>query len=496
MQYHEKNVKNAEHIPLDKRGIACYNILCMPRGNGAANSWKKGRIRQEMANQTESMTEGALGGKILRFSIPLVLTNVLQVLFNMADVSVVGLFAGNEALGSVGSTTTLVTLFTGFLMGMGSGVNVLASRHFGAKNERDVEETVHSAAILCFGIGVLIMALGLLFSPLLLEILHTKEELMAGAVLYLRIYFLGMPAMALYNFGNAVWSSVGNTRRPLIYLSSAGVLNVILNLVFVIGFHMDVAGVALATILSQTVSAALILTSLARAEGCFALHLSGLRLHRDKSLAILAIGIPAGLQNAIFQIANLFIQAGVNSFDAVIVEGNSAATNADALVYDVMAAFYTAGTTFIGQNYGAGKKDRILRSYFISLAYSFGIGMAMGVTLVVFGRSFLSLFTHDAAVMDAGMMRLSVMGLSYGVSAFMDCTIAASRGLGKSLAPTIIVIMGSCVFRVIWVYTVFAYFHTIMSLYLLYIFSWSITAIAEMLYFAHIYRALLPKKSA
>lgn len=216
--------------------------------------------------------------------------------------------------------------------------------------------------------------------------------------------------------------------------------------------------------------------------------MSKLRLNRSRAADILKIGLPAGLQNAIFQMANLFIQAGVNTFSAVMVAGNSAAANADALIYDVMAAFYTACGSFMGQNYGAGKRDRIRKSYFISLAYSFGIGTAMGVLLVIFGRQFLSLFTGDSEVISAGMYRLTIMGFSYGFSAFMDCTIAASRALGKGLVPTIIVLMGSCVFRIIWVYTIFAYFKTIPSLYLLYIFSWSITAIAEVIYFVKVYK--------
>ena len=207
----------------------------------------------------------------------------------------------------------------------------------------------------------------------------------------------------------------------------------------------------------------------------------------QKAGMILSIGVPSAIQYGIFQVANLFIQFGVNSFDATMVAGNSAAANADGLVYDVMAAFYTACSSFIGQNYGAGNKERVRNSYFVSLAYSFGIGLVIGVMLEIFGTQFLSIFTTEQAVVDAGMKRLGIMGFSYCISAFMDATIAASRGLGKSIVPTIIVIMGSCVFRIIWVYTIFAYFKTIPSLYLLYVFSWSITAIVEMIYFKVIY---------
>ena len=236
-----------------------------------------------------------------------------------------------------------------------------------------------------------------------------------------------------------------------------------------------------------------------RTKDSYALHLNQMRITPIKARSVLTLSLPAGMQNAIFAIANLFIQAGVNSFPAVVVEGNSAAANADALVYDVMAAFYTACSSFMSQNFGAGNRRRVIRSYYISLAYSFGIGAVLGGMLLLFGDKFLMLFTTDPEVVQMGMDRLWVMGFSYAFSAFMDCTIAASRGIGKSAVPTAIVIMGSCVFRVIWVYTVFAYFHTIMSLYLLYIFSWSITAIAEIIYFRYSYRqkiAELPPEGA
>lgn len=441
-----------------------------------------------MKQYEQDLTQGSLGRQILFFSFPLMLSNVLQVLFNMADIAVVGQFAGSVALGAVGSTTTLVTLFTSFLIGMAGGINVLVALYIGAGNQKEIKETVHSAALVSIITGIFIMLIGIFFCGSILELLHTKSELIDGAALYLRIYFLGMPALAMYNYGNAVLSAAGDTKRPLRFLSMAGVVNIILNLFFVIICGMDVEGVAIASVVSQYISAILIMQVLLRSRESYALHISAIRFNKDKIRAILGIGLPSGLQNGIFQFANLFVQAGINSFSATMVAGNSAAANADGLVYDVMAAFYTACGSFIGQNYGARKKDRILKSYFVSLAYSFGIGLIMGVALVCSGRQFLSLFTQDAAVIDAGMYRLTIMGFSYAVSAFMDCTIAASRGLGKSVVPTFIVIMGSCVFRVIWIYTVFAYFQTITSLYLLYIFSWSITAAAEIIYFVGIYK--------
>ena len=441
-----------------------------------------------MASGEKNLTEGPLGRQILVFSLPLVLSNLLQAVFNMTDIAVVGRFAGSQALGSVGSTTIFITLMTGFLIGLGGGVNVLVARFYGAEHPKDVERSVHSALLVCLAAGVLLLAVGVAFSPVLMRLLGTKPDLIDGAILYLRIYFLGMPAMAIYNFGNGVFSAVGNTRKPLVYLTIAGVLNVLLDMFFVIVCKMSVAGAALATILTQYLSAFLILRALARTDGCYGLRREKRRLDPAMTRSILELGVPAGCQNAIFALANLFIQASINTFDTVVVSGNAAAANADPLVYDVMAAFYTACASFMSQNYGAGKPERVKRSYFISLGYSFGIGAVLGLSLVLFGQTFLSLFTTEPAVAEAGMQRLVIMGLSYPISAFMDCTIAASRGLGRTIVPTFIVIMGSCVFRVIWVYTVFAFFGTLLSLYLLFVCSWTITAIAEGIYFVRVYR--------
>ena len=433
---------------------------------------------------------GNLAKQIFVFSLPLMASNVLQVLFNMADIAVVGQFAGSLSLAAVGSTSTAVTLFTGILIGIGGGINALIARYYGARNNTELRRTVHSSALICLICGILMMCFGPVGSRPLLELLNTKEELLDKATLYMQIYFCGMPALAVYNFGNAVYSAIGNTKKPLTYLMLSGVLNVVLNLFFVIVCKLDVAGVAIASITSQYLSAILIVAALLRSKEVYSLRLKELRLHRSNCREILSLGIPSGLQNGIFYVANLFIQAGVNTFDTVMVAGNSAAANADGLVYDVMAAFYTACSSFIGLNYGAGDLKRAKKSYLICLAYSFGVGAVLGISLVVFGPAFLSLFTSDAAVIEAGMKRLTIMGLSYCVSAFMDNAIAGCRGLGKSVVPMIIVISGSCVFRIVWVYTVFAYFGTIPSLYLLYIFSWTLTAIFENWYFIRCYRRI------
>ena len=441
-----------------------------------------------MKQRSIDMTEGPLFKNIVLFSIPLVLSNVLQVLFNMSDVAVVGRFAGKEALGAVGSCSTLVLLFTGLLIGMGSGINSLAARHIGAGDNVRLHRVVHSALLISVIYGILIAAAGIFAARPLLHLLGTKDELIAGAELYTRVYLLGAPALAIYNYGNGILGAAGDSRRPLLYLALSGVLNIGLNLFFVIVCQWGVLGVAVASVASQYLSALLVLIRIFTCSEHYRASVRELRFDRAASASILTLGLPAGLQNSIFAIANLFIQSAVNSFDTVMVEGNSAAANSDALVYDMMAAFYMACTAFMAQNYGAKKRDRVLKSYGICLSLSFGFALLFGVFLFFGGRQFLSLFTTDAAVIDAGMKRLSIMAFSYCVSAFMDCTIAASRGLGKTIVPTIIVVMGSCVFRVIWVYTIFAHFHTIPSLYALYPCSWALTAAAEIVYYAHCYR--------
>jgi len=445
--------------------------------------------------RTIDMTEGSLPKNILFFSLPLMLTQMLEVLFNLSDVAIAGKYADYIALGAVGSTTLLVSLFTGILIGVGSGVNVRVAHRLGAqKADGDTSataRTIYTAFAVCGVIGVIVCLVCGIFARPMLEALNTKDELIDGAVLYLHIYSLGMPAMALYNFGNGVLSACGDTKRPLVYLSAAGVLNVLLNLFFVIVCKMAADGVALASVIAQYVSAGLILRRLLTTDDSCRLRISHRLFDKKACKEVLMIGIPSGLQNAIFAVANLFVQTGVNHFDAIMVSGNSAAANADTLIFNVMSAFYTACASFISRNHGAGKNDRIMKTYGISLAYSFAAGAVFGGSLLLFGRQFLSLFTNEPSVVEAGMQRVMIMGWSYCISAFMDCTIAASRGIGRSVAPTVIVIMGSCVFRVIWVYTVFAHFMTIPSLYLLYSFSWAITAAAEIAYFMHSYKKFI-----
>lgn len=443
-----------------------------------------------MKKTNDNMTMGSLPLNMLIFSIPLVFSNLLQILFNMCDIAVVGKFAGSLSLGAVGSAATLVTLFTGIVIGIGSGVNVLTARYLGENSQDKVMKTVHSSLIICFFAGIILMICGIAFAKPMLRLFNTREELLDGAALYIRIYFLGMPALGIYNFGNAVLSAAGDTKKPLYYLTIAGVVNIVLNLVFVIVFKLDVAGVALASAAAQYVSAFLVIINLSRCSETYGLYRASMCITPDIAKKVLYLGVPTGFQFAVFAIANLFVQMGINSFSSEIVAGNAAACNADSIAYEVMAAIYMACTSFMSRNYGAKKYERVIKSYFWGLLYSLGFTAVFGVCILLFGKSFLSVFTNDQAVISAGMDRIKIMSFSYCVSTFMDCTIAASRGLGKTIVPTAIVIIGSCVFRIVWIYTVFAYFKTVESLYSLYIFSWTLTAIAEIIYFVRIYRKM------
>lgn len=436
----------------------------------------------------KDLTKGSLVSGIFFYSIPLIFSNLLQVLFNLADIAVVGRFAGTIALGAVGSTTQILFLFTGIIMGLGGGINVIVAYFIGARSKKDLDDSVQTSFIISVLVGLLLAAFGYVFAEGIMKLIKTKTELLYGATIYFQIYMLGIPGVALYNYGYGVLSAAGDTKRPLYYLTIAGIVNIILNLFFVIYLKMDCAGVALASTISQYISAILVMIPLFKGIGDVKFSFKKLGWNQEIARKVLKIGIPSGMQNAIFAFANTFIQVGVNSFDAIMVAGTAAASNLDPIVYNAMGAFYIACATFIGQNYGAGNKKRIKSTIIISNAYSFILGALLGLVFYLFGRPLLGIFTTDPAVIDAGILRLNIMSFSYCFATFMDNTIAANRGLGKTFVPSIIVLAGSCLFRIIWIYTVFAYFQTIPSLFLLYIFSWIITAIAQIIYFIKQYR--------
>lgn len=439
------------------------------------------------------LTSGSLFKNILKFSVPLMFSNLLQVMFNMADVAVVGKFAGPEALGAVGSTPQFLFLFIGLAMGMGQAVNVTAAFYLGQKNDSKIRHTVHTAFFLCLFYGILICCISQVIARPVLEGMKTKEEFLDGAVLYLRIILLGIPAMTMFNYGSGLFSAKGDNKTPMVFLGISGVVNILLNLFFVIVLKMDVEGVALASVISEYISAVLVLWPVAAGKWGIKFDLSALKMDKTLAFNLLKIGVPAGLQNAIFAIANIFVQEGVNRIPSPgVVQGNAASSNFDPINYNLMNAFYTAGASFIGQNYGAGNKKRVLNSYLISMFYAFGISFVLGTVIYFAGEQFMTMFVdlerpESVDIIFQGCARFKIMAFSYCVSAFMDATIAGCRGLGKTIIPSVFVFLGSCVFRIIWVKFIFDG-KTIGSLFLLYVFSWAVTAVMEILYFAVLYK--------
>ena len=430
-----------------------------------------------------NMCEGPILGKVLIFSIPLMLSGILQLLFNAADVIVVGRFAGSQSLAAVGSTSALINLLINVFMGFSVGVNVLVARYYGGRKERDVSETVHTAVTLSLVCGLILVAVGLALTRPLLELMGTPDDVIDKAVLYMQIYFIGMPANMLYNFGSAILRAVGDTKRPLYYLSAAGVVNVILNLISVIIFHMDVAGVALATIISQIISALCVLRCLMRHESCLKIRLGELKIHKEKLMGIVKVGLPAGMQGAIFSISNVLIQSSVNSFGPIAMAGNTAAQNIEGFIYNAMVAVYQANLSFTSQNYGAGKFSRINRIMFICIGVVSVVGFSIGVLAYGAGTSLLSIYSSDPEVIAYGMTRLQIIGLTYFTCGIMDTMVGSIRGIGYSVLPMLVSLTGACLFRIIWIFTIFQWSHTLLTLYISYPASWVLTATAHIVCF-------------
>lgn len=439
------------------------------------------------------MCNGPILGKILVFSIPLMLSGILQLLFNAADVIVVGRYAGSQSLAAVGSTTSLINLLVNVFIGLSIGVNVLVAQYYGAKKEQDANDTVHTAVSLSLVSGFILIFLGVLAAKPLLELMGTPEDVIDKSVIYMRIFFAGMPATMLYNFGSAILRAVGDTKRPLYFLTIAGVINVLLNLFFVIVLNMDVAGVALATVLSQCVSAGMILVCLIQSDGCLKLKLKKLKIHKSKFKKILKIGLPAGMQGAVFSISNVLIQSSVNSFGSVAMAGNTASANIEGFIYNAMNAVYQTNLSFTSQNYGGRKYARINKILFTCIAVVSGVGLVLGLVAFAAGRTLLGVYSSDPEVLRFGMMRLAIFGTTYFLCGIMDTMVGSLRGIGASVLPMIVSLTGACAFRVLWIFTIFQWNRTLTTLYLSYPVSWVITGIAHIVCFILI-RRKLPKE--
>ena len=422
-----------------------------------------------------NMTEGPLLPKILAFSGPLILTGILQLLYNAADVIVVGNYAGHEALAAVSSTGSLINLLVNVFMGLGVGASVVIARNYGARDIVAMRKAEHTAITLALFMGIGVGVFGFVMAKPLLQMMDSPADVIDGATLYVRIYFLGMPANMLYNFGAAAMRAVGDTKRPMVYLMISGMVNVLLNLLLVIVFHLDVAGVAIATVASQVVSMVLVLMCLFRTRGAIQLNLQECRVDRKSLREIIRIGLPAGLQGSLFSISNVLIQSSVNSFGSLVVAGNGVACNIEGFVYTAMNAQYQADMTFASQNYGAGKPDRVRRTLWCCLGVVTVIGLGMGLLILMFGAPLMSLYNPEEQVISNGLIRMGIIMPTYFLCGLMDVMVGQLRGIGYSIMPMIVSLTGACLLRIVWILTVFAQSHTLTVLYLSYPVSWAVT---------------------
>ncbi len=439
------------------------------------------------------MCSGSVFQKMLFFALPLMCSSILQLLFNAADIVVVGRFAGDNALAAVGSNSALINLLTNLFVGLSIGTNVLIAQYYGGKKDTDLRETVHTSMLLSVYSGLILTVIGIVGARTLLEWMQAPPEVLELAVLYLRIYFLGMTATMVYNFGSAILRAVGDTKRPLYYLLLAGIINVLLNLFFVVTCKMGVAGVAAATAISQTISAILVVRCLIKEQSGIHLDIKSLSISRAKMGRIMRIGLPAGFQGVVFSLSNVVIQSAVNSFGAVAVAGNSAAANIEGFVYMGMNSFYQATISFTSQNYGAKQYKRIYKILMAGELYAIATGVILGNLAVLFGKALLGIYSPSAEVVAAGIARLQIICTVYALCGVMDVLVGALRGIGYAVIPMVVSIVGACGLRLLWIATIFQIpqYHNLTVVYLSYPITWTVTLIIHAITFVLAARKVL-----
>lgn len=442
------------------------------------------------------MCNGPIFPSVVKYTIPIILTGLLQLLFNAADLIVVGWFCGSNSVGAVGATGSLVSLIVNFFIGMSSGVSVIAANSIGARNKDGTSRIVHTAVFLGIIVGAFLTVAGLILSTPLLTLMDTPSELLHLSSIYTKIYFCGMIPNFGFNFCAAILRAAGDTKTPMKYLSLAGVVNVVLNIVFVTAFKMDVAGVALATVLSQLMSFILVLRALAVRDDEVKLDIKQLKIHLEPFKKIITIGLPAGLQSSIFAFSNVIIQSSVNSFGAAAVAGNAAAANLEGFVYVAMNAFYQTSLNFTGQNIGAAKPQRVKKSLVMCLMCAATVGLILGTVFRLLSPQLLSFYIKDSqeSIMY-GITRMSIICQFYFLCGIMEALVGSLRGMGASLTSLIISVVGVCGVRLGWIFTVFRIpqFHTLDSLYFSYLISWTACIIVQIIAFAIIYKKISKK---
>ena len=439
-------------------------------------------------NNKIDMTTGNLFKKMIIFAFPLMLTNLLQLLYNAADLMVIGQFRSTQAFSAISSTASLINLCVTLFIGLSAGSNVMMARALGSKDEDKCQKVLHTSLIVAFIAGIVIGILGFFLARSLLQLMNSPYDVIDMATLYLKIYFIGMPFNLLYNFGSAIMRANGDTTRPLIYLFISGATNVIVNLFLVVVCNMSVEGVAIATILSQAISATLVLSALARYKESWHLSIKSLKFDPSTMKGIILIGLPAGIQGTLFSISNVLIQSSVNSFGSFVMAGNGASNNLEGFVFTVMNSFYHAALSFIGQNIGAKKYKNIKQIYKYSLIYVILFGFTLGSLVYTFNPYLIKLYTSDPDVIALAANRLAIMCVSYFLCGMMDVTVGTLRGMGYSIVPMITSIIGVCGFRVIWVLFIFSQNRNIGLLYASYPISWIFTGIMLICCFLVVYK--------
>lgn len=439
--------------------------------------FKKDLAENKKSKYEMDMCSGSVLKKLLLFTVPLIFSSILQLLFNAVDVVVVGKFAGETALAAVSSTGSLINLLTNVFIGLSVGTNVIVARNYAAEKKKDVREAVHTAILLSIISGIFLTIVGVFLAPYLLNFMDVPDTVIGQSSLYLRIYFLGTTAMLIYNFGSAILRAIGDTKRPLFFLMISGVVNLTLNLISVVLLGMGVAGVAIATAVSQCVSAFLIILCLVRETNCVNLNLKKLKIYKDKLIQIIKIGLPAGFQGALFSLSNVVIQSSINSFGDIAMAGSGAAANLEGFVYVTMNSFHQGAISFVGQNIGARKYERINRIVYTALACVAVAGLVTGLIVATFGRPLLGLYTDSPAVVDAGLIRLKHVCAVYFLCGLMDVMVGVLRGMGYSVMPMIVSLVGVCGFRLLWIATIFQLpqYHSIETVYISYMVSWIAT---------------------
>ena len=439
-----------------------------------------GMTKEVQANKYEiDMCNGTIMDKLISFSLPLMLSGILQLLFNAVDIVVVGRFTGSQALAAVGSTTALINLFINLFIGVSLGANVLAARYYAAGKQKEMSETVHTAMLFALISGCVMVLAGLFFSRGALELMDTPDDVISQAALYMKIYFMGMPFFMLYNYGAAILRAVGDTKRPLLFLVISGAANAALNLLLVIVFSMGVAGVAIATVISQCISCVMVLSCLIRTESSYQLSLKKLRIRPAYLLQIFQVGIPAGIQSTVITFSNVLLQSSVNSFGSTAMAGYTAANNIFGFLYTSINSVSQACMSFTSQNYGAGKKKRMDLVLRDCLILTVVIGLLMGGGAYLFGPELLHIYTSDEAVIACGMEILLYTTVTYFLCGIMDLIPGALRGMGRSAVPMLLSVIGTVGTRIIWIYLIFPAHRSLAVLFISYPVSWLATIIMQ-----------------